>query len=155
MEMHPSSDREHISDLIRLASDVSQLQEAQRNAAWKLLKFDGEIYPLDGCAITLSILLQEAGISIKDTFQAFALGNLLKSERNWKTVEVGQQKNGDVGSTCRSQPIHGEDHIYLVLRALNPDEMVVADNQAVEPHLRYASGKGGKTPTRFFLRAPE
>jgi hypothetical protein len=32
--------------------------------------------------------------------------------------------------------------------------MVIADNQATEPHFRYASGQGGKSPTKFFLRAP-
>jgi hypothetical protein len=32
--------------------------------------------------------------------------------------------------------------------------MVIADNQDTVPHFRYASGKGGKSPTRFFLRAP-
>ena len=149
------SDAEHIPDLLSLASNISRLQEVQRLAAKKLLDYDGEIYPLDGCAITLAILFQEAGISIGDTFQAFVLGNLLKDERNWKAVKVGEQKNGDVGSTCGSRPNHGEDHIYLVLRDLNPDKMVVADNQDTEPHFRYASGKGGKTPTKFFLRAPE
>ena len=93
-------------------------------------------------------------MSVPDTFQAIALGNLLKSDRNWKVVSVGEQKPGDVGSTCGPQPHHGTDHIYLVLEVLNPDEMVVADNQQPRPHFRFASGQDGRTPTRFFLRAP-
>ncbi|MCU0588485.1 MAG: basic secretory family protein [Syntrophobacteraceae bacterium] len=32
--------------------------------------------------------------------------------------------------------------------------MVIADNQAKTTHKRFASGKGGKTPTDYFLRAP-
>jgi hypothetical protein len=81
------------------------------------------------------------------------LGNTLGSKRCWKRVAVGQQQNGDVGSTCGPTPDHGSDHIYLVLKVLNADEMVIADNQEPAPHFRYASGKGGKTPTKYFLRA--
>lgn len=34
--------------------------------------------------------------------------------------------------------------------------MAIVDNQAQGTmHIRYASGKGGKTPTEYFLRAPE
>ena len=36
------SDSEHIPNLIKLASDVSLLQDAQRIAARKLLDFDGD-----------------------------------------------------------------------------------------------------------------
>ena len=75
----------------------------------QLLDFDGEVFPSDGCAITLSILLQEAGISVPDTFRAIDLGNVLKN-KNWKTIAVGDQQAGDIGSTCGSQPHHGQDH---------------------------------------------
>jgi len=147
------SDRDHIVALIKRASDPDVLVEAQHTAAQKLLHFDGEIYPSDGCAITQSCLLQEAGIEIPDTFQALAFGEVLK-KRGWQVVPVGKQEAGDIGSTCGSVARHGDDHVYLVLRAVNADEMVIADNQAHAPHLRFASGKEGKTPTRFFLRAP-
>jgi hypothetical protein len=154
LEMRSSPDGRYISALLKLSSNVSQLQEAQRIAARKLLEFDGEVYPSDRCAITLTTLLQEVGISVRDTFRAFDLGKILENDRNWETIQVGQQRDGDVGSTCGSQPHHGQDHIYLVLKALNPNEMIVADNQQPEPHFRYASG-GETTSTKFFLRAPE
>lgn len=146
------SDHDRIPTLLQIASDPAQLQEAQSSAAKRLLEFDGEVYPSDGCAITLCVLLQSSGIPVSDTFQALKLGNLLKADRNWQVIPVGQQRDGDIGSTCGLAPDHGEDHIYLVLRALNRDEMVVADNQAPKPHFRFASGQG-KTPTKFFLRA--
>jgi hypothetical protein len=57
-----------------------------------------------------------------------------------------------LGSTCGTEAHHGFDHIYLVLKKLNDDEMVIADNQSTQPHFRFASGQG-KTPTKFFLRA--
>jgi hypothetical protein len=123
----------------------------QHIAARKLLDYDGEVYPSDGCAITLCVLLQNAGIAVKGTFLAIDLGHVLES-RNWQVIPVGQQRVGDVGSTCGTVPHHGRDHIYLVLKVLNADEMIVADNQEPSPHFRYASGKG-RTPTRFFLRA--
>jgi hypothetical protein len=147
------SDGQFIPVLLELASDTDQLVAAQHIAAKKLLDYDGETYPSDGCAITLSVLLQESGIEVADTYQAIVLGNTLKTKRNWKVVLVGQQEAGDVGSTCGPKPHHGTDHIYLVLKVLNSNEMVVADNQESAPHFRYASGTGGKTPTKFFLRA--
>lgn len=145
------SDAEHIPTLLSIATD--RLQDAQHAAAQKLLHFDHEVYPSDGCAITLSTLLQEAGIDVPDTFLAIQLGQVL-AERGWRRVPVGEQETGDVGSTCGTTPNHGEDHIYLCLKIVNRDECVVADNQSHVPHFRYASGKGGKTPTKFFLRAP-
>lgn len=148
-------DGQFIPALLKLASDAQQLLNAQHEAAKKLLDYDGEVYPHDGCAITLSVLLQNAGINVPDTYQAIVLGNALKSKRNWQVIAVGQQQPGDVGSTCGSEPHHGSDHVYLVLKKLNDDEMVIADNQAPRPHFRYASGIGGKTPTKFFLRAPK
>jgi hypothetical protein len=152
--MRAMSDGQFIPALLNLASDTDQLVAAQHVAAKRLLDFDGEVFPSDGCAITLSVLLQDAGIAVNDTFLALTLGNLLKTKRNWKVVALGEQKEGDVGSTCGTQPNHGSDHIYIVLKVLNPDEMVVADNQQPAPHFRFVSGKG-KTPTKFFLRAPE
>jgi hypothetical protein len=147
------SDLDQIPGLIKLASDPGQLQNAQHIAAQRLLDFDGEVFPSDGCAITLSVLLQDAGIDVPDTFQALTLGTVLKN-RGWTTIQLGEQKPGDVGSTCGPQPDHGRDHIYLVLEALNSDEMVIADNQNPQPHFRFVSGQGGKTPTKFFLRTP-
>jgi predicted chitinase len=147
------SDGNSIAKLIAAASDPSELKDAQDLAAARLLAYDGEQYPSDGCAITLSVLLQEAGINVADTFQAIVLGNVLRT-RGWTQIPIGSQTAGDVGSTCGPTPNHGTDHIYLVLRAVNADEMVIADNQDTVPHFRYASGKGGKSPTRFFLRAP-
>lgn len=147
-----ASDADHIARLLEIASNTSELVAMQHIAAKKLLEFDGEVYPSDGCAITLSVLLQQAGIGVPDIFKAIDLGNRLKT-RGWQVIPVGEQRVGDVGSTCRSQAHHGQDHIYLVLKVLNEDEMVIADNQAPAPHFRYASGKGGKTPTQYFLRA--
>lgn len=145
------SDTDQIPEAIRLAQ--TNLQHVQHAAAAALLAFDGETYPSDGCAITCSTLLAEAGINVPHTFQALALGNKLK-ERGWAVVPIGQQQAGDVGSTCGPVAHHGSDHIYFVLKNLNGDEMVIADNQSSSPHFRWASGQGGKTPTRFFLRAP-
>jgi hypothetical protein len=116
---------------------------------------DGEKYPQDGCAITLSVLLQEAGIDVPDTYMAIDMSRLLQS-RGWTKIVVGGQQNGDVGSTCGEVAHHGTDHVYVVLRVLNPDdpdEMVVADNQEAAPHFRFASGMG-KSPSTYFLRAP-
>jgi hypothetical protein len=147
------SDQGQIANLIALGSNPVTLDSAQKRAAAALLAYDGEVYPQDGCAITLSTLLQDAGINVPAIFRAFDLGNLLLNTRSWQQISLGSQQPGDVGSTCGSAPQYGSDHIYLVLKNVNNDEMVVADNQATAPHFRFASGQGGKTPTAFFLRA--
>jgi hypothetical protein len=147
------SDHDRITALIKIASDPAELQKAQRIAAAKLLRMDGEIFPHDSCAITQSCLLQAAGIAVPNTFQALAFGKMLE-KRGWTRVAVGHQRAGDVGSTCVDLPRHGSDHVYLCVKAINSDEMLIADNQAGTPHVRYASGHGGKTPTTHFLRAP-
>ena len=148
------SDAERIPELIQGASDPAAILTAQHAAARKLLAFDGEIYPSDGCAITLSTFLQTAGVTIPNTFQALALVNLLE-KRGWQKIPVGQQKAGDVGTTVYGGvPHHGVDHVYLVLRVIGVNENVIADNQRPVPHLRSVSGHpDGKSPTRFYLRA--
>ncbi len=147
------SDRDKIKTLLAIAGTKERLQAAQAVAARRLLAYDGEIYPHDGCAITLSVLLQEAGVDVEDVYTAIELGRVLRKDRGWQVVPIGSQQAGDVGSTCGKVAAHGRDHIYLVLKPDNADEMIIADNQASEPHFRWASGKGGKTPTTFFLRA--
>ena len=116
------------------------------------MAYDGEIYPHDGCAITLSVLLRDSGIQVPLIYQAIALGQHLRDTRNWQVVPPGQHEVGDVGSTCGTVAHHGFDHIYVVLKKLNDDEMLIADNQSTQPHFRFVSGQG-KAPTRFFLRA--
>jgi hypothetical protein len=147
----PTVDSGAIDKLVALGSDPRTLRAAQAIAAQRLLAFDREVFPHDGCAITLSVLMQQAGIDVRDTFPAIELGQALL-RRGWKKIPVGQQQKGDVGSTCGTVPHHGTDHIYLVLRDVNVDEMVIADNQETSPHFRFASGNG-KSPTTFFLRA--
>lgn len=122
------SDSDHVADLIKIASNPAQLVAAQHDAAARLLKATGIAFPHDGCAITLSVLLQDAGVELADTYQALALGELLK-HRGWSNIAVGSQQEGDIGSTCGPAANHGFDHIYLVLKVLNSDEMVIADNQ--------------------------
>src|ERR1051326_7255574 len=120
------SDRDQIPALIGIASNPAQLVAAQHTAAARLLKATHIEYPHDGCAITLSVLLQDAGIAVPDIYMALAMGDALK-KRGWEVVPVGEQEAGDVGSTCGTEPHPGYDHIYLVLKKLSPDEMVIAD----------------------------
>lgn len=148
------SDRERVPELLTEATTAALLQSAQMRAAHLLLTYDGELYPKDGCAITLSVLFQAAGIPVPNTYTAIELGRLLRKERGWQEVPLGQEQPGDVGSTCGESAQHGVDHIYLVVKVVNKDEMLVADNQAQYVHTRSLSGKpDSKSPTRFFLRA--
>jgi hypothetical protein len=85
------------------------------------------------------------------------LADRLRLNRKWMRVKVGKQQAGDVG-VCFSQSndVSGADHIYLVVEPQGDDKMLIADNQVQgQAHIRYASGKGGKTPTEYFLRASD
>ena len=142
-----------VKNLIAIGSDTKKLLAAEAVAGKKLLHATGIRYPHDGCAITTSVILQEAGYDVPDTYRAIDLGNILK-KNGWQVIPVGKQQAGDIGSTCGPVAHHGTDHIYIVLKEVNEDEMLIADNQVKAPHFRWASGKGGKSPTKFFLRAP-
>ena len=146
------NDQSRIETLLAVARDKARLQAAQGIAGKRLLAYDGTVYPKDGSAITLSVLMQDAGIPIPDIFWALEITNELKT-RGWQMVANEDRRPGDVGTTCGDVPTHGDDHVYLVLENTDEDEMLIADNQHTEPHPRWISGKGGKTPTRYFLRA--
>jgi hypothetical protein len=88
----------------------------------------------------------------------FGAGKLAQviADRGWTRIAVGSQQSGDVGICFDNDPTPaGADHVYLVVGASGPDEMMIADNQrrTDAPHTRFASGRGGKTPTEYFLRA--
>ncbi|WP_237153458.1 hypothetical protein [Oryzibacter oryziterrae] len=150
------ADKDHIAKLIELGDDLASLKHAQEIAA-QALKAAGEPpFPKNGCAATLSALLKLAGIDVPMTLGAGKLAHILGgqiSSRGWAHIPVGEQQPGDVGVTFDFGGVPGADHVYLVLHTVTTDHMIIADNQAPEPHLRYASGKGGKTPTDYFLRA--
>lgn len=147
------SDKDHIKTLLEQGTNAALLQISQMKAAQLLLAYDGE-YPRDGCAITLSVLMQAAGIDVPNTYTAIELGRRLRDKRGRKVIAPGNQQPGDVGSTCGEEPNHGVDHIDLLVKNLGPDEMLVADNQRSYAHTRSVSGvPDDKSKTLFFLRA--
>ncbi|MCK5911474.1 MAG: SH3 domain-containing protein [Caulobacter sp.] len=145
------NDAQHIAKLLELGSTEAGLAAARETAkdAWKG-------YLTNGCAAHLSALLRAAGVDVRMELGAGNLAHILK-QRGWRRVDVGAQQPGDVGVTYDHDPTPpGADHIYLVIETHGADEMLIADNQnynANAPHKRFASGKGGKTPTEYFLRA--
>ena len=154
-----NSDADHIGDLIQIGSDPKSIKKVQALAAktMKALGVPGLVYPTKSCAAVLSHFLNEAGIDVPITTGAQKLADRLRVNRGWNVVKVGKQQPGDVG-VCfsMSDDVPGADHIYLVVERKDSDLMVIADNQAQgTTHTRSASGKGGKTPTEYFLRAPQ
>lgn len=152
MGTHKMSDAAHIQKLVTLGSDLATLLQIEQEAARKLLAYTHQTN--NGCAITLSCLLQHAGINVADTYGAYALVNVLQ-DRNWVAVPSNALQPGDVGTTCHGKILHpGEDHVYLVLKQVSANEMVVADNERHYPHMRSVNGLGdGVTPSHLFLRA--
>lgn len=147
------TDRQRIVTLLANALDPDQLRAAHALAARRLLDRDGETAPADGCAVVLSVLMQGAGFDVPDLFWAVDVAPMLLA-RGWTEVPPGSQQAGDIGSTCRDDGRHpGEDHLYLVARLVNQDEMIVIDHQAAYPHFRWASGQG-RAPTTVFYRPP-
>jgi hypothetical protein len=139
-----------VPELIRQGSSAEGLKEARTTAKAALPQ-----YPTNGCAAHLSALLQQAGIDVPMTFGAGKLAQVI-ADRGWTRIAVGSQRPGDVGVCFDNDPTPaGADHVYLVVDTSGPDEMMIADNQrrTDAPHTRFASGRGGKTPTEYFLRA--
>jgi len=121
------------------------------------MKAIGYKYPTKSCAATLSHFLREAGIKVPITTGAQNLADRLRINRHWTRIKVGNQQPGDVG-VCysMSDDVAGADHIYLAVERKDSDLMMIADNQTQgKTHTRYASGKGNKTPTEYFLRASQ
>lgn len=139
-------DKDQIPELIQNGSSASTLARAQRAAkrAWPP-------FPHNGCAANLSALLIQSGIAIPMTLGAGKLAHILKS-RGWTEIDLSKQAPGDVGVAFDEGKIPGIDHIYLVVRTIDDDEMIIADNQDTVPHHRFATGHG-KSPTGYFLRA--
>lgn len=146
------ADKSCVETVLKLASNVSTLDDAQLRAGRKLLAYDGGSIsarrlcrrPVDFAARWWD---QRAGYLSSDH-----AWKELRDKRNWQTIPVGQHQAGDSGSTRGDQPDHGRDHIYVVLKKVDDDEMLIADNQQSQPHSRFVSGQG-RTPTKFFLRA--
>lgn len=152
--MTVTGDAGAIPTLIKIGSDPASIEEVQALAA-KTMSSIHIKYPKKSCAATLSHFLRKAGIGVPITTGAQNLADRIHFNRGWAKVKVGKQQAGDVG-VCFSlaDDVPGADHIYLVVDAVDNDLMVIADNQFQgATHSRYASGKGGKTPTEYFLRA--
>jgi hypothetical protein len=147
-----------IKCLLAEAKDPASLRQVQQGAARRFYAYNGETCPEAACAITLSLLLQRAGLDIEDVFHAFHLTETLV-KKGWSEIPVGNQRPGDIGTTCGDWPRHGADQIYLVVETNGDDEMVVVDCQQPTPHVRFASrigtliGGKRKPPTTYFLRA--
>jgi hypothetical protein len=149
-------DGDLIARLLEIAGSAQGLAQAQTVAAAALARANQPAFPHNGCAATLSALLQAAGINVPMTLGAGRLANILggpTNSRGWAHILVDEQAPGDVGVTFDEGGNPGADHIYLVLRSVDRDQMIIADNQAQQPHTRFASGRG-RTPTEYFLRAP-
>lgn len=149
-----SGDADKIPVLIDVGSDPASIKEVQALAAATMSSIHIK-YPRKSCAATLSHFLRKAGIDIPVTTGAQNLADRIHFNRGWTKIKVGKQQAGDVG-VCFSMAndVPGADHIYLVIQAVDEDLMVIVDNQHQgDTHRRYASGKGGKTPTEYFLRA--
>lgn len=151
-----SGDHGCIPELIKIASSNSSLAQAQQIAAKALSDAGEPPFPHNACAATLSALLEMSGIDVPMTLGAgrlaYRLGGQINS-RGWQHIPVGGQTPGDIGVTFDLGGNPGADHIYLVVKRINDDEMMIADNQAKTIHQRFALGHG-KTPTDYFLRAP-
>jgi hypothetical protein len=146
-------DKDCIAQLIALGSNTTSIQHIQDLAAKEMQKA-GLGYTLhNACAATLSEFLIASGIGVPVTLGAGNLARRLKDDRKWIPVDVGNQQAGDVAVTKDLTAPAGADHVFLVVKRVDADEMVIADNQDPGPHQRFASGRH-KTPVEYFLRAP-
>jgi hypothetical protein len=143
-----------IQKLVQIGSDKESCDEIRAKAFKAMAQIYGKPTARNACACTLSMFLKAAGIQMEIIFGAGKLARFLEKNRLWERVKIGQQRPGDVGVTLDETSPFGADHIFLVVERIDDDKMLIADNQSAHsPHERYASGKGGKTPVDYFLRA--
>jgi hypothetical protein len=141
-------DNDQIPKLVRLGSTQQGIQNAQ-SLAKKVMQDNGYGSTLhNACAATLSEFMNLAGIDVPITLGAGNLARRIQG-RGWNQIGVGNQQVGDVAVA------DNDVHIFLVVQAIDKDEMVIADNQAPGPHRRKASGDPelDHTPVHYFLRA--
>lgn len=147
-------DKDCIDKLIALGTDPASIARIQDLAA-KEMERAGLGYTMHkACAATLSEFLNAAGIPVPITLGAGMLARRLEKDRGWVRVAIGNQIAGDVGVTEAVTPPPGADHVYLVVERIDSNMMMIADNQSPVRHKRLVKG-GGKTPTEYFLRAPD
>ncbi len=131
------------------------MRENPGEAKKAMIAIYGEATSHNACAATLCCFLQAADIKFPIEYGAGALAKYLEKNRGWVRIDVGNQKAGDVAVCYDNTSPHGADHIYLVVKRVDDDEMLIADNQTEYcPRKRFASG-GGQTPVEYFLRASE
>lgn len=127
-------DEDCIPQLIALGSSETSIRHIQDLAAKEMEKA-GLGYTLhNACAATLSEFLIASGIGVPVTLGAGRLARRLKEDRAWIRIDVGQQRAGDIAVTKDLTAPEGADHIFLVVKRVDADEMVIADNQAPAPH---------------------
>jgi len=143
-----------VENLLADASDPETFANRQAEAREALPdQCDGTVWPHDGCAIMLSVLLRHAGLDdLPYTCMALDLARLLQL-RGWNVIALGDEPAGDVGTTCGDDYNPGVDHIYLVVKVGDDGQLTVADNQSAHPHPRPVAGNGDNySPTTYFLR---
>ncbi|MDH7808847.1 MULTISPECIES: hypothetical protein [unclassified Rhizobium] len=145
-------DAGRINELLALAEGKG-LGKARKVAAEALGTSPSKKSITNGCALTLSHMLHQAGADIPLIDNSGQLAKYLEENRDWKRVAVGSHRRGDVGVTYDTGGVDGADHIFLILGVLGNDEVLTADNQDVEPHPRSLKNVGTYTETEYFLRA--
>src|SRR5215831_7181812 len=87
-------DKDHIAKLIEIGGSQEGLAEAQKIAAQALADAGEAPFPHNGCAATLSALLQLSGIDVPMTLGAGRLAHILGGQinsRHWDHIPVGDQ----------------------------------------------------------------
>jgi len=128
-----------------------------RTEAWDIAANRQPTFPTNGCANFLSAMLQLASLGVGTHMLAQDLAETLENKAGWHRVDLADYQAGDVGVTDARIDPPNADHIYLVMRRIDSNDMMVVDNQARTPegtiHERTVDGSIFiKTPTHYFLR---
>jgi muramidase (phage lysozyme) len=150
-----SGDAERVTKLVENASDPNWCEKVRERGRKAMIRIYGRETSKNACAATLCCFLNAGGIDVPMEYGAGKLARYLEKTRDWTRVKVGDQRAGDV-AVCydKDKRTPGADHIFLVVKRIDQDEMLIADNQTdFSPHTRFASGRR-QTAVEYFLRAP-
>ncbi len=148
-----SGDADRIAALVTLGADPQRAAVIRERGRTAMIRIYGKKTSRNACAATLCCFLEAAGIDVPMEYGAGNLARHLEKKRGWSRVSVGRQQPGDVAVCYDRMAPPGADHVYLVVKRVDADEMLIADNQTPYcPRTRFASGRG-QTAVQYFLRA--
>jgi hypothetical protein len=119
-------DKDQVAEMVRKGSTAAGVVQIQTLAKADMQKAHYGFTLHNACAATLSEFMISSLINVPVTLGVTDLARRIAA-RGWVRINVGDQQAGDVAVA------ESDVHIFLVLKAIDRDMMLIADNQRPYP----------------------